>query len=209
MSAARTYLDWNATAPLRPEARAAMLAALDLVGNPSSLHAEGRRARAIIEDAREQVAAAGGRSRPMSVFTSGGTEANNAVLARRLGRGPGGRRRARLACCSAARIPAPAHRDARRRATAWSPRRSRRRTWRRQRAAAALLIAAGGQQRDRRAAARSPRWPATPRRSAGRALRCRAGGRPHCRRIAELGADELTLSAPQARRAQGRRCAGD
>ena len=47
MSRARTYLDWNATAPLRREARAAMVAALDVVGNPSSPHAEGRRARAI------------------------------------------------------------------------------------------------------------------------------------------------------------------
>ena len=58
MSRVRTYLDWNATAPLRREARAAMLAALDIVGNPSSPHAEGRRARAVVEDAREQVAPA-------------------------------------------------------------------------------------------------------------------------------------------------------
>ncbi|MFZ9131734.1 MAG: aminotransferase, partial [Gemmobacter sp.] len=54
--AGRDYLDWNATAPLRPEARAAMLAALDLVGNPSSVHAEGRAARAAVERARAQVA---------------------------------------------------------------------------------------------------------------------------------------------------------
>jgi cysteine desulfurase len=46
---ARVYLDWNATAPLRPEARAAMIAAMDLVGNPSSVHAEGRAAKALIE----------------------------------------------------------------------------------------------------------------------------------------------------------------
>ena len=51
------YLDWNATAPLRPEARAAMLEAMDVVGNPSSVHAEGRAAKAIIEKARGQVAA--------------------------------------------------------------------------------------------------------------------------------------------------------
>ena len=57
MTASRTYLDWNATAPLRPEAREAMLAALDLVGNPSSVHREGRAARAIVESARESVAA--------------------------------------------------------------------------------------------------------------------------------------------------------
>ena len=53
----RTYLDWNATAPLRPEAREAMLAAMDAVGNPSSVHSEGRAAKAIIEKARGQVAA--------------------------------------------------------------------------------------------------------------------------------------------------------
>jgi cysteine desulfurase len=80
MSNARTYLDWNATAPLRGEARAAMLAALDEVGNPSSPHAEGRRARAVVEDAREQVAALVGARPAEVVFTSGGTEANNAVL---------------------------------------------------------------------------------------------------------------------------------
>jgi cysteine desulfurase len=81
MSRARTYLDWNATAPLRREARAAMLAALDVVGNASSPHAEGRRARALIEDAREQVAALVGAKPVEVVFTSGGTEANNAMLA--------------------------------------------------------------------------------------------------------------------------------
>jgi cysteine desulfurase len=80
MSQARTYLDWNATAPLRPEARAACAAALDVVGNPSSPHAEGRRARAMVEDAREQVAALIGARPAEVVFTSGGTEANNAVL---------------------------------------------------------------------------------------------------------------------------------
>jgi cysteine desulfurase len=81
MSRLRTYLDWNATAPLRREARAAMLAALDVVGNPSSPHAEGRRARGLVEDARERVAALVGAKPAEVVFTSGGTEANNAVLA--------------------------------------------------------------------------------------------------------------------------------
>ncbi|HZT46538.1 MAG TPA: cysteine desulfurase family protein [Hyphomicrobiaceae bacterium] len=81
MSRTRTYLDHNATAPLRPEARQAMLGALDVVGNPSSPHAEGRRARAIVEDAREAVAALVGARPAEVVFTSGGTEANNAVLA--------------------------------------------------------------------------------------------------------------------------------
>jgi cysteine desulfurase len=77
----RTYLDWNATAPLRAEARSAMLAAADLLGNPSSPHAEGRRAHALIESAREDVAALVGARPAEVIFTSGGTEANNAVLA--------------------------------------------------------------------------------------------------------------------------------
>ncbi len=81
MSSARTYLDWNAGAPLRPEARAAALEALDLVGNPSSPHAEGRRVRAIIENAREEVAALVGARPAEVIFTSGATEANNAVVA--------------------------------------------------------------------------------------------------------------------------------
>jgi cysteine desulfurase len=80
MIQARTYLDHNATAPLRPEARAAVLAALDVLGNPSSVHAEGRRARAMIEEARESVAGLVG-ARPVEViFTSGATEACNTVL---------------------------------------------------------------------------------------------------------------------------------
>ncbi|MFN3647090.1 MAG: cysteine desulfurase family protein [Gemmobacter sp.] len=75
MSRSRVYLDWNATAPLRPEARAAMMAALDVVGNPSSVHAEGRAARALVERARAQVAAALGAQGADIVFTSGATEA--------------------------------------------------------------------------------------------------------------------------------------
>lgn len=71
----RVYLDWNASAPLRPEARAAMLAAMDEVGNPSSVHAEGRRTRAIVERARAQVAGLVGCSPEEIVFTSGATEA--------------------------------------------------------------------------------------------------------------------------------------
>ena len=54
---ARVYLDWNATAPLRDEARDAMVAALETAGNPSSVHAEGRAARRLVEDARGEVAA--------------------------------------------------------------------------------------------------------------------------------------------------------
>ena len=80
MSSTRTYLDHNATAPLRPAARDAILAALDAVGNPSSVHAEGRRARAIVEDARERVADLVGARPAQVVFTSGATEANAWVL---------------------------------------------------------------------------------------------------------------------------------
>ncbi len=71
----RVYLDYNATAPLRPEARAAMLAAMDVVGNPSSVHGEGRKAKALVERARAQVAAAAGCRPQEVVFTSGATEA--------------------------------------------------------------------------------------------------------------------------------------
>ena len=76
----RTYLDWNATAPLRREARAAMIAALDEIGNPSSVHREGRAARRTIEQARERVAALVGAEPRNVVFTSGGTEANMLAL---------------------------------------------------------------------------------------------------------------------------------
>ncbi len=71
----RVYLDWNATARLRPEARDAVLAALDVVGNPSSVHAEGRAAKAIVERARGQVASLCGCKPGEVVFTSGATEA--------------------------------------------------------------------------------------------------------------------------------------
>jgi cysteine desulfurase len=76
----RVYLDWNATAPLRPEARRAVEDALAVAGNPSSVHAEGRAARRLVEAAREQVAALVA-ARPADVFfTSGGTEANILAL---------------------------------------------------------------------------------------------------------------------------------
>jgi len=71
----RIYLDYNATAPLRSEARAAMIAAMDEVGNPSSVHQEGRAAKMIMERAREQVAIALGAQASDIVFTSGATEA--------------------------------------------------------------------------------------------------------------------------------------
>lgn len=79
----RVYLDWNASTPLRPEARAAMVAAMDAVGNPSSVHGEGRAARAIVERARAQVKEAFGASAADIVFTSGATEAAALALAGR------------------------------------------------------------------------------------------------------------------------------
>jgi cysteine desulfurase len=76
----RSYFDWNATTPLRPEAASALQAALSLSGNPSSVHAEGRAARHVVEKAREQVAALVA-ARPADVFfTSSGTEANMLAL---------------------------------------------------------------------------------------------------------------------------------
>ena len=79
----RVYLDHNATAPLRPEARAAMAAAFDVVGNPSSVHSEGRAAKALLEKARGQVAEALGASGADIVFTSGASEAAALALAGR------------------------------------------------------------------------------------------------------------------------------
>ena len=76
----RIYLDWNATAPLHREAREAMTAAMDLSGNPSSVHAEGRKARKLVEDARAAVAGAVGALPRNVIFTSGGTEANALAL---------------------------------------------------------------------------------------------------------------------------------
>lgn len=73
---ARIYLDFNATAPLASIARDAVVEALDRLGNPSSVHAEGRAARDLVERARDQVAALARRPREQVVFTSGGTEAN-------------------------------------------------------------------------------------------------------------------------------------
>ena len=76
----RTYLDFNASAPLQPCARTAMLAAMENAGNPSSIHGEGQRARATIETARAQVAGLAGVPPAQVVFTSGGTEAANMAL---------------------------------------------------------------------------------------------------------------------------------
>jgi cysteine desulfurase len=78
---AESYLDWNATAPLRPEAADAISEALRRWGNPSSVHRRGRAARQIIERAREPVATLLGEADPSGViFVSGGTEANHLAL---------------------------------------------------------------------------------------------------------------------------------
>lgn len=76
----RFYLDWNATAPVSAGVRAAMAEALEICGNPSSVHEEGRKAKALIEEAREKVAALVGAAPGDVIFTSGGTEANHLAL---------------------------------------------------------------------------------------------------------------------------------
>ncbi|WP_267550720.1 cysteine desulfurase family protein [Rhizobium rhizogenes] len=90
MATTRLYLDWNATAPLHPAARDAMLRAMDIQGNPNSVHGEGRAARAAVETARRQVASLVGAAPAHVVFTSGATEAANTVLTPefRMGRTP-------------------------------------------------------------------------------------------------------------------------
>lgn len=86
----RTYMDWNATAPLLPAVRDVLLSALDMSGNPSSVHREGRAARAAVELARREVAALTGAEASHITFTSGATEAANLVLSPdfRMGRAP-------------------------------------------------------------------------------------------------------------------------
>ena len=81
MPAASAYLDHNATSPLRPEAFDAMVTALTTGGNPSAVHAVGRKARGLVDKARRQVAARVGALPTEVIFTSGGTEANNMALA--------------------------------------------------------------------------------------------------------------------------------
>ncbi len=77
----RSYLDYNATAPLRPEVREAIVDALHVHGNPSSVHEEGRAARALVEQARAKVAKLAGAAPEDVIFTSGGSEANALALA--------------------------------------------------------------------------------------------------------------------------------
>ena len=89
----RVYLDHNATTPLHPAARAAMLEAFDRCGNASSVHGEGRAARAMIEAARAEIGAFVGVAGAQVVFTSGGTEALNLVLTPSLLASPSSRAR--------------------------------------------------------------------------------------------------------------------
>jgi cysteine desulfurase len=84
----RAYLDFNATAPVRAEAREAALRAMETTGNPSSVHAEGRAARRIVEEARNEVARLARVSSRCVTFVSGGTEAANAALNPSFGGGP-------------------------------------------------------------------------------------------------------------------------
>ena len=74
------YLDHNATSPLRPESLSAMTHALAIGGNPSSIHANGRAARAVVEEGRDKVAALAGAKPENVIFTSGATEANHLAL---------------------------------------------------------------------------------------------------------------------------------
>ncbi len=104
MDKTRAYLDHNATAPVRPDVAAAVARALTLPGNPSSIHAEGRAARAALEGARAQVAGLVGAKPGQVVFTSGGTEAANAILSGPCAAGAGRRRPA----FSTARASTPA-----------------------------------------------------------------------------------------------------
>jgi len=76
----RVFLDHASTTPLRPEAKAALTNALELTGNPSSVHSSGQQTRALVEDARDQVALSAGCNRSEVIFTSGGTEANNQAI---------------------------------------------------------------------------------------------------------------------------------
>jgi cysteine desulfurase len=85
----RVYLDWNATTPLRHEAKEAMVVAWDILGNPSSVHAEGRKARRLVEDARASIARGVSADPRNVIFTSGGTEANALALTPGLRRASG------------------------------------------------------------------------------------------------------------------------
>ncbi|MBX3596418.1 MAG: cysteine desulfurase [Rhizobiaceae bacterium] len=100
MNRRRAYLDYNASAPLLDAARAAMVAALDVVGNPSSVHGEGRKVRQLIEAARRQVAALVNGKAEHVVFTSGATEAACTLLTPDWQMGRSALRMSKLYVCS-------------------------------------------------------------------------------------------------------------
>ena len=214
-AAERTYLDHNATSPLRPEAAAAMARALALPGNPSSVHAEGRAARAAIEAARDAGRGAGRRrGRGTSSSPAAATEANNTVLSpacaarRAAGATRSSSARPSTRACSTAtgsrptaveRIPV----DRRRRRR---PRLARRRGLGRGRPAGSLVSVqlANNETGVIQPVAEAARLVHAPRRPAPR--RRRPGGRARLPvDIAALGVDALTPVGPQARRAEGRR----
>ena len=211
----RVYLDWNASAPMRREAREAMSVALDLSGNPSSVHGEGRAARRLIERAREQVAALVGAEARNVIFTSGGTEANALALTPGIESGtdkaprerllisaiehPSVRAGGRFAAHAIEEIPVDAE---------WGGRtggaRAHARSWR-----PCARVHHGGEQRDRRDPAgrgggrdRAPPWRVA-------ACRCRAGGWPHAPRHQRARRGSADAERAQDRRRQGRRRAGE
>ena len=196
----RVYLDWNATTPLRPEAKAAMAAAWDLSGNPSSVHAEGRQARRLVEDARAAIAGGGrraaagrrlylGRNRGQCAGADAGAAAR---------RGSAGRAAAGLgdrARLGAGRRAVSGRGDRHHRRHALRPRRSR----------PSARAARTGRRRWCRSCwpttrpARSSRWPKRPRSSMPRAgccmsMRSRRFGKSRLISI-DSSADLLTLSA--------------
>ncbi|TIP76687.1 MAG: aminotransferase class V-fold PLP-dependent enzyme, partial [Mesorhizobium sp.] len=101
MAGRRAYLDYNASAPLLAAARTAMIAALDVAANPSSVHAEGRAARRLIENARRDVATLVSAGAEHVVFTSGATEAASTLLTPDWQMGRGTVRMSRLYVCEA------------------------------------------------------------------------------------------------------------
>ncbi len=80
MTSKITYLDYNATAPVRPQVARAVFEALQMCGNPSSIHSAGRAARKAVQTAREEIAALVGADTARVIFTSGGTEANHLAI---------------------------------------------------------------------------------------------------------------------------------
>jgi cysteine desulfurase len=117
----RVYLDWNATTPPRPEVVQAMAAAAsEAWANPSSVHAEGRRARARVEDAREAVARLAGSDPRDVILTSGGTEANNLALRAAFARQAGRLIVSRLEHPSVTRVAEALEREGRARVHWWT-----------------------------------------------------------------------------------------